>query len=100
MVIIKRDKNIFDHLGNEYEKVNTYHYASSQESQKALFSIFSGLVGMLSLMQSTQVPTLVNYYLPTFIFYFLWRYISISNAIIRAFFIYKTPLYVNINMHK
>jgi hypothetical protein len=26
MVITKRDKNISDHLGNEYEKVNTFQY--------------------------------------------------------------------------
>jgi hypothetical protein len=53
MVITKRDKNIFDHLGNEYENVNTFQCTWSQESQKALFGTFSGLVGMISLMQST-----------------------------------------------
>jgi len=78
MVIIKRDKNIFDHLGNEYEKVNTYHYASSQESQKALFSIFSGLVGMLSLMQSTQVPKLVNYYTDFYFLFFMEIYFNLQ----------------------
>jgi hypothetical protein len=37
--------------------------------KKALFGIFSGLIGMLSLMQSTQVPKSINYYLSTFIFF-------------------------------
>jgi hypothetical protein len=36
------------------KKVNTFQYTWSQESQKALFGIFSSLVGMFSLMQSTQ----------------------------------------------
>jgi hypothetical protein len=63
MVITKRDKNIYDHLDNEYEKVNTFQCTWSQESQKALFDTFSGLVGMLSLMQFTQVPKSVNYQL-------------------------------------
>jgi hypothetical protein len=57
MVITKRDKNISDHLDNEYEKVNTFQCTRSQESQKALFDISR----MLSLMQSTQVPKSVNY---------------------------------------
>jgi hypothetical protein len=63
MVITKRDKNI------------------SQESQKALFGTFSGLVGTLSLMQSTQVPKSANYRL----LFSVWGYISISKAITRAF---------------
>jgi hypothetical protein len=54
MVITKRDKNISDHLGNEYGKVNTFQCTWSQESQNALFGTSSGLVGMLSLMQATQ----------------------------------------------
>jgi hypothetical protein len=69
MIITKREKNISDHLGDEYEKVNTYQCASSQEFQKALFGIFSGLVGMFSLMQSIQVPKSINYYLLTFILF-------------------------------
>jgi hypothetical protein len=73
MVITKKEKKkkkkISDHLGNEYEKVNTYQCTSSQEFQKALFGIFSGLVGMLSLIHSTQVPKSINYYLLTFIFF-------------------------------
>jgi hypothetical protein len=69
MVITKIDQNISDHLGSEYEKVKTYQCVLFQEFQKALFDIFSGLVGMLSLMQSTQVPKSINYYLSTFIFF-------------------------------
>jgi len=30
----KKKKKISDHLGNEYEKVNTYQCTSSQEFQK------------------------------------------------------------------
>jgi hypothetical protein len=93
MVITKRDKKkkISDHLGNEYEKVNTFQCTLSQESQNALFRTSNGLVGMLSLMQSTQVPKSVNYRL----LFSVWRYISISKVITRAFFIsqrlYFTP---------
>jgi hypothetical protein len=81
MVITKRDKNISDHLGNEYGKVNTFQCTWSQESQNALFGTSSGLVGMLSLMQPTQEPKSVNYRL----LFTVWRYISISKAVTRAF---------------
>jgi Na+/H+ antiporter NhaC len=68
--------------------INVHHL---NNFKRLSFSIFSGLVGMLSLTQSTQVPKSINYYLSTFFFsfFFLWRYISISNAIIIAFFIHK-----------
>jgi uncharacterized membrane protein YobD (UPF0266 family) len=77
--------------------INVHH--QSQESQKALFSIFSGLVGMLSLMQFTQVPKSVNYYLPTFIFY-MEIYFNLQSHNKNIFKFTKTPLYVNINMQK
>jgi uncharacterized membrane protein YobD (UPF0266 family) len=67
--------------------------------KKALFGTFSSLVGMLSLMQSTQVPKSVNYYLLTFIFCMeIYFNFQCHNKSIFKFT--KTPLYVNINMQK
>jgi hypothetical protein len=56
---------------------------------------------MLSLMQPTQEPKSVNYRL----LFTVWRYISISKAITRAFFFFflnsqKTLLYVNISTQR
>jgi hypothetical protein len=56
-----------------------------KKSQNALFGTSSGLVGMLSLMQPTQEPKSVNYRL----LFTVWRYISISKAITRAFLIFS-----------
>jgi hypothetical protein len=66
---------------------------------KALFGIFSGIVGMFSLMQSTQVPKSVNYYLLTFIFC-MKIYFNLQSHNKSIFKFTKTLLYFNINMQK